>query len=48
MTVTQEMGVFWFNFESVEMTLGKSHDLRANSFEHIYCERGCAYYVTGS
>ena len=44
---TQDHGIFWFDFNDLEMPIKSSHDLQRNTFEHIYCATGCAYYVTG-
>ena len=44
----QDKGIFWFDFVNSEMPKYKSHYFFKNNFEHIYCQIGCAYYVTGS
>ena len=44
----QDKGIFWFDFVNSEMPKYKSHHFYNNNFEHIYCQVGCAYYVTGS
>ena len=46
-TMAQTNGVFHFEFNNLEMPIYKAHIFERNTFEHIYCQRGCAYYVTG-
>ena len=41
----QDKGMFFFDFELIEMPRGKAHMFSRNKFEHIYCHLGCAYYV---
>ena len=44
----QEKGMFTFVFNNFEMQIGTAHKFRNNTFEHIYCQLGCAYYVSGT
>jgi hypothetical protein len=46
-TLAQDKGIFSFSFENYEMPAYKSHSFTNNRFTHIYCQSGCAYYVTG-
>ena len=46
--VNQENGIFYFQFDDRDMPSGTAHIFERNRFEHIYCQLGCAYYVTGT
>ena len=46
--VNQEHGIFVFQFDDKDMPSGTAHIFERNRFEHIYCQLGCAYYVTGA
>ena len=45
--LAQENGVFAFEFNYEDMPSKESHIIMDNTFEHIYCQYGCAYTATG-
>lgn len=46
-TLAQDKGIFSFDFVNQDMPNFKAHNFTDNRFTHIYCQTGCAYYVTG-
>ena len=47
MDKAQESGVFMFYYMTVPMESNTTHHIYNNSFENIFCQRGCAYMVYG-
>ena len=45
---TQDAGVFVFDYYLYDIASDSAHIIRSNTFEHIYCERGCAYSAKGT
>ena len=47
MDKAQESGVFLFSYYLVSMESNTTHQIYNNSFENIFCQKGCAYMVYG-
>ena len=47
MDKAQESGVFLFYYYLVGMESNNTHQIYNNTFENIFCQRGCAYMVYG-
>ena len=46
--LSQDAGIFTFDYDQYDIAPLNAHKIHGNIFEHIYCERGCAYAAKGT